>query len=111
MNIRLLSIWMRNNITAYPVTITQAPDANGSWADTEVLGDAIKGVKYNSTAAGKYFNIIWAEDVTDVFVTDDIGAATTDGTLRINGDDYQIDSIVDTELQGDVYQIGLRRAQ
>ena len=111
MNLKALGIFKRNKITATPVTITQAPDSSGVWVDTETLGDSIVGVKWNISNAEKYYNRLWAADITEVFATYNPGDIQKDSKLRIDGVDYYVDGpVVNVQEQGDVYLIGLRRS-
>lgn len=108
MNLRMLGIFMRNKIEATPVSYASAPNASGEWVNTPTYGTAIEGVKYQQSAAKRYFQQSWNSDVTDVFVTYDIGTVTLKSQLQIDSTVYAIDSIDNVELQGDVYLIGLK---
>lgn len=108
MNLRMLGIFMRNKIEATPVSYAAAPNADGEWVDTPTYGEAIEGVKYQQSAAKRYFQQSWSSDVSDVFVTYDIGTVTLKSKIDIGGTVYAVDSIDNVELQGDVYLIGLK---
>lgn len=100
-------------ISAIPRNYTSAPDPDtGEWIDeVPVDGDAISGVKYNRSAAERYFSQTWAEDVAEVFVTGDIGTATKTGKLVIDSVEWSIDSIIDVGELGEVFVIGLKVIQ
>ena len=108
MNLKSLSIFNRNKINAFPVTIAETPNANGVWEKAEVLGTAIIGMKYNNSAAERYYGQLWASDISDIFVTDDPGDTTERSILRINSIDYAVDSVIKASEE-DIYTIGLRR--
>ena len=107
MNLYNIGIFNKYKVSAYPIMITQVPDSNGNWVDTPVEGEAIKGVKYNRSAAERYFSQSWQSDVSDVFVTPESGI-TEDDKLRIGSVTYAVDSVDNVELTGDVYLIGLK---
>lgn len=89
--------------------VGSANSLTGLWEKGSAIdSEAIEGVKYNRSAAERYFSQTWAEDVTDVFVTDDVDNASLTGLLVIDGLEYQIDSIVNVGEQEEVWTIGLK---
>lgn len=108
MNLKSLSIFKRNKISAFPVTIAETPDANGVWGKAESLGTAIIGMKWTASSAEKYYGQLWASDVVAVFVTDDPGDTTARSILRIDSIDYAVDSVIQASEE-DIYTIGLKR--
>ncbi len=57
----------------------------GIWEPGAVIDSTpIDGVQFNRTSGERYFSQTWADDITDVFVTDDVSNVSKDGFLMID---------------------------
>ncbi len=104
----ILNYFNKWKVTVTPITITQAPDADGYWNDTEVDGTPVKGVLYNRSDAERYYSQTWASDVSDVFVTDDVTDLTPDSKVRYKTRTYSVDSVVNVGNQDSAWTVGLK---
>ncbi len=95
-------------VTVTPITIIQAPDASGSWVDTETEGTPIIGVLYNRSTAERYYSQTWASDISDVFVTDVVTEITKGSTLKYGDTYYSTDTPVNVGNQSEVWTVGLK---
>ena len=88
---------------------TQVPnDTTGHADDTYTGATTIKGVMHTAATNERYFNIEWANDVSKIFKTDDIGILTEDNYLEVNSIRYSVAGINDINEQGLVYVVGLK---
>lgn len=96
-------------IQATPRTYTMTRSASGTWKKgSPTDGTAISGVKYNRSAAERYYSLSWNSDISDVFVSETKAGLTEKDFLVIGGVEHAIDSIVNAGEQDEVYVIGLK---
>ncbi len=98
-------------VSVTPRNYTSAPDSSGQWVQTPTDGDPVDGVLYNRSAAERYYSQTWAEDVSEVFVTNDVSNITTDSSLVYDGVVYSVDSVIDVAHQSETWLVGLKAAE
>ena len=103
--------WERSGATVYGPTTAYDP-ATGTITETYgATGATLLGIKYNRSAAERYFSERWAPDVSEVYVVDATATAlalTVANRLAISTQLWAIDSIVNVAEQNEVLLIGLK---
>lgn len=95
-------------VSATIKTKTQTPDSDGHMVDTLSGTTVIKGTMHTLNVGERYFNILWANDITKVFKTTDITGLDSKKYLLINNVLYATSEPNNINEQGLLYLVGLK---
>ncbi len=104
----ILDYFEDKKVSVEIVSYNTVPDAYGEWVSTETGRETVTGIKYTASVTMQLFQVQLAQNVTDVFLTDEI-EPTTEQRLIYNSDEFVIETIDNILETNEVYMIGLRR--
>ena len=97
-------------ISVIPITKAYTiNEATGREEEAETDGTPFDAIKYNRSAAERYYSSTYAEGITDVLVCDDSNGLTNESTVKIDGVKWECEQPVNVGEQGEVYTIGIKR--
>ena len=97
-------------ISITPITTVSAMnEATGRYEQTDTDGTPFDALKWNRSAAARYYSSTYAEGITDVLVTDSDQGLTGESKVKINGLIWQCETPVNVAEQNEVYTIGIKR--
>ena len=103
--------WERSTAAIHGATTSYDPSTG---VVTQTFGDTggvLVGIKYNRSAAERYFSERWAPDVSEVFVVEASALSlslTAQHRLVFGSSAFAIDSVVNVAEQSEVVLIGLK---
>lgn len=103
--------WERSTATVYGPTTSYNPTTGVITETYGATGATLTGIKYNRSAAERYFSERWAPDVSEVFVIEASASALSLGAqhrLSFGSSVFAIDSVVNVAEQGEVLLVGLK---
>ena len=103
--------WMATNAVIYAPTQTYDPTTGKVSTTYAATNTTLTGIKYNRSAAERYFSERWAPDVSEVFVVEASALSlslTAQHRLVFGSSAFAIDSVVNVAEQSEVVLVGLK---